>query len=107
MSTRGAAAVIVGLVLAIGLIFGLVPHSVPAEFGAVSCGSAFNPDKLSVSGANIVAAMSGSATDFDQQCSDALSTPRLIALGLIGVGALTLLFVGLTRKPALASQVSV
>lgn len=84
MSTRGAAAVIAGLLVVIGVVVGLIPHSaIDPSLGPVpvACGSAFSPkDTFSV-------------------CDAALSGPRWTAIGIGAVGLLAGLFLLLTMKP--------
>lgn len=84
MSTRGAAAVIAGLLVVIGLVVGFVPHSaIDPDLGvSVPCGSAFSPKAVFL------------------VCGNVLSGPRWTAVGIAAVGALAGLFLMLTAKPA-------
>lgn len=97
MTTRKAAAVIAGLVLAIGLLLLFVPVSVA---GDVDCGSAVAPDSIGAIGAEFSDALNGRSTDYQVMCDERVSTQRLIAFSIAGIGALALLFVVLTAARA-------
>lgn len=86
-----------GIVLAVGLVIGFMSHSVSDEFGdSITCGSPFSPQHAEALGADLGSAAANVATSYDQQCGDALSAPRTVALSIAGVGVLALLFCGLT-----------
>ena len=97
MSPRGAAGVLAGLVILVGVILGYVPHHLAADpvLGVINCGSAFSPS-VDAAGTDLGSAAAGVPTNFTQQCSDALSAPRTISFVLIGVGVLVGLFCLLT-----------
>jgi hypothetical protein len=83
MSTRGAVAVIAGLLVVVGVIVGFLPHSTldPDLQVSVPCGSAFSPDGTFLA------------------CGSALSGPRWAAIGIAAVGLVAGLFLLLTMKP--------
>jgi hypothetical protein len=87
----------------VGLVLGFSTHSVGegTPGGAITCGSAFSPDNTVATGVDQISQMS----NFAQQCSDSLGTPRTVALSLVGVSVLALLFLGLTIKSSVAQPV--
>lgn len=108
MSTKAAVGILALIVIAAGLIVGLVPHSIDINLTALqtqSCGSAFAPrssSDLRADQSDIDYLNALSSTDVtgqrtvSQQCSDALGTPRTFALVLVGLGALAGLFLLMT-----------
>jgi len=118
VSTKAAVGVLALVVAVVGLIVGLVPHSIPVagdvQQSSLSCGSAFAPKDVTSdatlleSEQAIGQAISGygqptTASAYVAQCSDAVSTPRVIALVLLGLGALAGLFLLMTntaRRPS-------
>ncbi len=93
---------IAGVVLVLGIVLVLVPTSVS---GGVGCGSALAPDTTSASAAefgegleDVYAGGDGSDTGgYVAACEDRVSTQRFIAFPIIGIGALALLFLALSR----------
>lgn len=94
MNTRGAAAVVAGLLLIVG--FALSISVVSIDFsGPINCGSAVAPDRSTLDAGT----PSGEAEVFDSiraRCDEALSGRRAVAFPVAGVGALGLVFIGLT-----------
>ena len=97
MSTRRAAAVIAGLLLAIGLFVGLSPVSVADD---TTCGSAFMPTTRVAEAKTVVGLTTDgpAATDYLALCNDAIGVRRLLAIPLAGLGAIAGLFLLLTAK---------
>ncbi|MCW2579868.1 MAG: hypothetical protein JWR82_1469 [Blastococcus sp.] len=110
MAPRSAAAVVAALVLVVGVIVGLWPHSIPLDYqpadgsAAMSCGSAFAGDSSAAEEAELGrhirqvfegGDLTASAEQYQAQCSDAMSTARVAAWVLIGGGVLALLFLSL------------
>jgi hypothetical protein len=93
MSTRGALAVIAGIVLALGVVLAFLPVSI--DDGDIDCGAAL---QLSASQASAEDMVNGG--DHLARCEDRVGTQRLFAFPLVGVGALGLLFLGLTSPRA-------
>jgi hypothetical protein len=114
MSSRGAAAVLAGLVLLVGVLLGFGYHATTPgptyENGKpVICGSAFLPDHTDAAASDLVGQATGTGTGYQAACSDALSTPKIAAFGMVGVSVLALLFCGLTirsdaRRPVPVSE---
>ena len=104
MSNRKALGVIAGIILALGVILALVPTSVNS--GQVDCGSALAPDTSAASAAEFGDAIAdafrgGDGSDdggYVALCEDRVSTQRLFAFPIAGVGALALLFLVLTAQ---------
>lgn len=99
MQNRSAAAVLAGVVVAVGLIAGIWQLSVDRGFthvtdgDTVACGSAFgglddNPDLSDSDGAG-----------YRLRCEDKLSSQRTMAFLIMGLGALGLGWHALTWKP--------
>lgn len=105
MSTRGALAVIAGILLALGVVLAFVPVSIDDD---VTCGSAVTGADDSPTSEAALADYSSALGDAYRggsyenkgahvaQCEDRVGTQRLIAFPLVGVGTLALIFVGLT-----------
>jgi hypothetical protein len=98
-------------VLLIGVLLGFGYHAtVPGpsyENGKqVVCGSAFMPDHTDAAAYDLVGGSTGTGTGYEAACSDALSTPRIAAFGMVGIGVLTLLFCGLTIRPEVRRPVA-
>jgi hypothetical protein len=106
MSSRGAVGVIAGIVFLVGVVIGYIPHSLPGDgvIGTITCGTPFSPDNASAAGTDLGSAAAGVTTDFAQQCSNALGTPRIISFVLIGVAVLVGLFALLTAGQAARTQ---
>ncbi len=102
MSTRGALAVIAAVVIAVGFLLALLPVSA----NGVACGSALGPDSSKASAAefrvSLEDAFAGGDGDvnggFQASCEDRVTTQRLVAYPLAGVGGLALVFLALTSK---------
>ncbi|MGY1830157.1 hypothetical protein ACI8AA_06960 [Geodermatophilus sp. SYSU D01180] len=113
MSNRAAAAVIAGIVLVIGIILAFVPISVSS--GEVGCGSALSSDTSTASAAEFGDAIAdayrgGDGSDdgaYVALCDDRVFTQRLLAFPVVIVGALALLFLGLTTPHYQAQASSV
>jgi len=90
MSPRRAAVVLAGLVFLVGVLLGLLPHSV----GDVGCGSPWSPS-VAPNGADLGSLTAGITTDYTSQCASTLSMPRVFSWVLVGVGGAGLVFVGL------------
>lgn len=101
MSTRGALAVIAAVVLGFGLLLALIPVSA----NDVGCGSAISPDSSAAGAAEFgedleSAYAGGSGVDggFRAACEDRVTTQRLTAFPIAGIGVLALGFLALTSK---------
>jgi hypothetical protein len=99
MSTRGALAVVAAIVLAVGFLLAVLPVS----SGGVGCGNAFSPSSDEASAADFSETIRGTDTGDGsthvESCEGRVSTQRLVAFPLAGVGFLGLLFLGLIGQP--------
>lgn len=120
MSNRKAAAVIAVAVLAIGLVIGFWQLSIDREYRTddgrtdVSCGSAFgglddDADAAEFGGAIRDAYAGGDGTDnggYVDRCQEKLASQRLIALVVVGLGALGLAWLALTSSATGPTQLA-
>jgi hypothetical protein len=99
VSPRWAAGTLAGLLLAVGLLVGLLPVHVGAA--SVSCGSAISGDSAAISAAELAdfrgqihSALTGAdteATSYADQCAEARSSRATVAWVLAGVGVVAAL----------------
>jgi hypothetical protein len=106
MRTGVAVAISAGLI-GLGLVLGLSPGSAQGATKEFSCGSPWNMDTKEISHQqyidDLANSMHGSevwATDYRQRCEDELGTRGIAAWILTGLGALALVGVAVTRRPA-------
>lgn len=108
MSNRRALGVIAAAVLLVGFVLAVLPLSLDARFDGeqISCGTAFSGDTADAERAARINALTEAFSTgiypderdgFVAACEDRISTQRMIAFPLMGVGVLVLLFLGLTR----------
>jgi hypothetical protein len=105
VSPKMFAAVLGGIMLAIGFFALALPITVDDTADSVSCGSGFgglsNDAEMRDLGHDIGATMYGTASDSDLggQCTDAISTRRAWGWPVGGVGAVVLLGALLIKQP--------
>jgi hypothetical protein len=105
MRTGALVAIAAGLI-GLGVILGLAPGSAQGATKSFSCGSPWNVNTKEISRQeyldDLANSMVGSkmwATDYRQRCDDELGTRGVFAWILVGLGALALVGVAVTRKP--------
>ncbi len=94
MSPRKAAAVVAGIVLAVGLLLAVNPLSVGGA--GVGCGSALAPSQTEALRADVNGPF-GITTLYRAACDEEVGEQRTLAFPILGVAALALVFLWLTR----------
>ena len=92
-----------------GALLALLPVSVADDVG---CGSALSPDSSEVGaaefGASLEDAFAGGTGDvdggFQAMCDERVTTQRLVAFPLVGIGALAMVFLVLTSQSKPVSE---